>query len=486
MRTTTQFTLIALLAASLALPAFAQTPASLTTPDKVETGIGTLQHKTFVDRLAYSRAVEAAIWARPLTGFEAFMDGLKRDAGVGYNDVGYFSHLQNSKLKWPTANATTPYVLGYWNAEKEPVVVVIPPETPDVSVFGTLMDAWQRWIADVGPDGVDGGRGAKYLLTTPEYRGSVPPGFILLRPQTTYNGWMSLRLILKDNSAASLQKGAAYVKQIKIFPLSQVDNPQTRYIDLYDKKVNLVSPLDADMYRTLHAIIQTERIEERDLLMMGMLQSLGIEKGKRFGPSAKMVAMLDAAAKETQDYMRQAYLFDLAIWYPGTQWRIPFTPGLLETRFTWLYPGFIDLDNRGSMYNYIWGSAERAGKATWYINLAADAKGQPLDGSRNYRLKVPAKAPVTQFWSATTQSDENGAFMDVSGRVSLASTDEGVVKNPDGSVDVYFGPKTPQGHESNWVQTAPDKHWFIMFRFYGTQRPVFDKSWRMADIETLN
>src|SRR5882672_6149878 len=100
------------------------------------------QPQTFVDRLQYSRAVEAAIWARPLTGFKAMMDGLQRDGGVGYNDIGYFSRVQNSKFKWPTTNATTPYVLGYWNVEKEPVVVQIPPESPDVKIFGTLMDAW--------------------------------------------------------------------------------------------------------------------------------------------------------------------------------------------------------------------------------------------------------------------------------------------------------------------------------------------------------
>ena len=443
------------------------------------------QPATFADRLEYSRAIEAAIWARPFTGVKALMDGLQRDAGVGYNDIGYFSKLQNSKFKWATSNATTPYVIGYWNVEKEPVVVEIPPATPDVSVFGLLADAWQRPIADVGPDGVDGGRGAKYLLTTPEYRGPVPPGFILLQ-QTTYNGYVSLRLVLKDNSAASLQKAAEYVRLVKISPLSQVNNPPTRYVDLYDKKVNLVSPLNADMYRTLHAMIQTERTEERDLVAMGMLQSLGIEKGKPFTPSDKMVAMFDAAAKETQAYLRKGYLIDTPIYYPGTQWRVALSPGMLETRFTWVYPGYVDIDNRGSFYNFAWGSAERVGKATFYINLAADAKGQPLDGARNYRLKVPANAPVTQFWSATIQSDENGEFMDVPGRVALASTDDGIVKNQDGSVDVYFGLAAPQGHEANRVQTAPDKQWFIMFRFYGTKPAVFDKSWGRGDIETLN
>jgi len=448
--------------------------------EKPRTDLGAeSQPKTFVDRLKYSRAIEAAIWARPLTGFKAMMDGLKRDAGVGYNDIGYHSKVQNSKLKWPTANATTPYVLGYWNVEKEPVVVEIPAATSDVSVFGALIDSWQRPIADVGPTGVDGGRGAKYLLTTPEYRGFVPVGVILLR-QTTYNGYVSLRVLLKDNSADSLRKGVEYVKKVTISPLSQVNNPPTRYVDLYDKKLNITSRLDSDMYRTLDAIIQTERIEERNLIAMSMFQSLGIERGKPFAPSAGMVAMLNAAAKETQDHMRQSFLFDAANWYPGTQWRTPFAPGIYETRYTFLYPGTTDFDNRGMLYNYSWGSG------TYYLNLAYDAKGQPLDGAHSYRLNVPANAPATQFWSATTQDDLNGVFMDVSGRVALASTDQGVVKNADGSVDVYFGPNAPQGHEGNWVQTEPGKQWFIMFRFYGTTPATFDKSWTMGDIETLN
>lgn len=54
---------------------------------------------------------------------------------------------------------------------------------------------------------------------------------------------------------------------------------------------------------------------------------------------------------------------------------------------------------------------------------------------------APCHAPVRQFWSATTQDDQNGVFMDVPGRVALASIDLGVLKNADGAVDVYFGPK---------------------------------------------
>jgi hypothetical protein len=33
-------------------------------------------------------------------------------------------------MEWPTTNGTTPYVIAYWNAEKEPVVVEMQPATP--------------------------------------------------------------------------------------------------------------------------------------------------------------------------------------------------------------------------------------------------------------------------------------------------------------------------------------------------------------------
>jgi hypothetical protein len=57
------------------------------------------------------------------------------------------------------------------------------------------------------------------------------------------------------------------------------------------------------------------------------------------------------------------------------------------------------------------------------------------------------------------------------------------VKNPDGSVDVYFGPRAPAGRATNFIYTAPGKPWFAMFRFYGPDQPLFDKSWVLPDIQ---
>ena len=56
-------------------------------------------------------------------------------------------------------------------------------------------------------------------------------------------------------------------------------------------------------------------------------------------------------------------------------------------------------------------------------------------------------------------------------------------KNADGSVDVFFGPATPVGREANWVYTVPGKRWISLFRFYGPEKALLDKTWKLPDIE---
>jgi hypothetical protein len=68
---------------------------------------------------------------------------------------------------------------------------------------------------------------------------------------------------------------------------------------------------------------------------------------------------------------------------------------------------------------------------------------------------------------------------------SIGSQKEGIVINPDASVDVYFGPIAPPRHEANWVQTVPGKGWNVIFRLYGPLQPWFDKTWKPGEIELV-
>lgn len=80
---------------------------------------------------------------------------------------------------------------------------------------------------------------------------------------------------------------------------------------------------------------------------------------------------------------------------------------------------------------------------------------------------------------------ETGAFIPEMKRDGIASSTKGLKTNRDGSVDLFFGPKTPKGKESNYVPTAEGKKYFLLFRFYGPEPAVYEKSWKLNDFELI-
>ena len=105
-----------------------------------------------------------------------------------------------------------------------------------------------------------------------------------------------------------------------------------------------------------------------------------------------------------------------------------------------------------------------------------DKDAQNFDGSKSYRLTVPANAPVNQYWSATVYDRATHSLIRDMPRSRRGSQSPGLQKNPDGSVDTYFGPKAPAGKEANWVQTIPGKGWNVLLRLYGPEQAWFDKT----------
>ncbi len=94
--------------------------------------------------------------------------------------------------------------------------------------------------------------------------------------------------------------------------------------------------------------------------------------------------------------------------------------------------------------------------------------------------------PVTQFWSVTVYEHATCALIRNVARPSMDSYDTKAIKNADGSVDVYFGSKPPTGLEANWIPTVAGKDWFPYFRFYGPKQPLFEKTWKLPDIEKMS
>jgi hypothetical protein len=441
--------------------------------------------QTISDSVIHYRAIDAVVWAMPMLNFKQFRDGHK-DLGVSQNDIAYHSKIQDWKFQTATPNNTTPYVNFFWNIEDGPVVVEIPPSADGVGIFGTLMDAWQRPIDDVGAKGRDQGNGGKYVLVPKGYQGVLLPKAYTYE-QRTNNGFAILRAIIPDASQENIDKAASFAKKIKVYPLAQADNPpKNNYVDIYGKIMEGTPVLDETIYAELNEIIQEEVVETQNLAMMGLLNSIGIQKGKAFKPSAEMMKIYTAAAPEALEFMIEQYHRHLNPWmYKGKKWSVLIPPGVVETDFSYEFPGYFDYHARGASYYAIISSVKNYGSATFYLDNAETPDGEWLDGSKNYKLVVPPNVPVDDFWAVTTYDLETASYIREMEKSSIDSNQSAVKKNKDGSIDIYFGPKAPKGMKANWLPTDKERRFFLLFRFYGPQKGVFDGSFELNDIELI-
>jgi hypothetical protein len=173
-------------------------------------------------------------------------------------------------------------------------------------------------------------------------------------------------------------------------------------------------------------------------------------------------------------------------WWPDSQWKVPLAKIAVETGFKWTVANFFDVDSRGIAFSSFFLPPAKLGAGSFYLGVNFDSSGQPLRGENNYRLHVPANVPVSQFWSVTVYHAETLALFLNLTRPALDSLDKAVHKNADGSVDIYIGSTAPAGQEPNWIKTPAGAGWFPWFRFYGPEKPLFEKSWKMADIEKVS
>ena len=146
----------------------------------------------------------------------------------------------------------------------------------------------------------------------------------------------------------------------------------------------------------------------------------------------------------------------------------------------------LDTAARGIGYFNFYAPPKKLGAATFYVGTFKDAIGEFLRGEENYRLHVPPNVPAQQFWALTLYDRDTCAFIRDMPRPGTDSYDEKMQKNADGSVDVYIGPRPLAGKETNWIQTASGRSWFPFFRFYGPGKTLFEKTWKLPDIEHMN
>jgi hypothetical protein len=433
------------------------------------------------------RAVEAVIWGMPAVNYDLMLQEMRDTTEAEPNQILYWGKPLDWKNQTLTPNPDTLYFMAFFDMREGPVVLDVPPAGDDGSLNGNIVTAWQMPLEDVGLLGVDKGAGGRFVVLPPGFDGTVPDGFTPLQSDT-FGGYALIRSNLKSHAPEDVAASLAYGKRVAIYPLAQADNPpETVFTDAADVLFDSTIRYDASFFEHLNRIVQAEPWLDRDRAMIDALGTIGIEKGQPFAPDAATRAALAASAVEAHAYLEAMYDEGWGSFYEGSQWRTAAAPALAaaaQSGYTLAdaYP----LDLRGLSYSFAFVGLKRLGTGQFYLLALDDGDGIPLDGAATYRLSVPADVPVEQYWSVTAYDRETHALIRNMPRASRSSQIAELEKNSDGSVDIWFGPKAPQGKEANWVPTDPAREFELMFRLYGPTKAFFDKDWILPDIEKVN
>lgn len=433
------------------------------------------------------RAVEAAIWGMPAVNTDLMRQEMLTKTGGKVNEFIYWGRPLDWHNQTLTPNPDAIYFMAFYDTrEVGPVVFEIPPGDAEASVTGNIVTVWQTAIEDVGLLGIDEGAGGKFAILPPGYAGEVPEGFTALRSDT-FTGYALIRSSLKSHGEEDVAKAVAYGKGLKLYPLADAEAPpETVFTDVQDVDFDSTIRYDASFYDNLHRIVQSEPWIERDRVMIDQLRTIGIEKGKPFDPSEPTKAILNAAAGEAKALLDARYDAGFPPFFPESRWMLPTLQEAMDGQgSTYADPERYAVDARALLYTYGYISIKRPGTAQFYLVSIRDKDGDAMEGAKSYRLHVPPHAPVQQYWSVTAYDRGTHALIRNMDRASRASNAAELLKNPDGSTDIYFGPNAPEGKETNWVPTDPGRQFELMFRVYGPTKQFFEREWVLPDLEKI-
>jgi hypothetical protein len=473
-------------------------PPKIMTSDKVESRIGTLEffdgfpspetsQKVF-DNLDFLRGIEAFLNGIPITSLEGLRAGHEKLGVTDSNKMLLADELLDSDPLFLTGNTDTVYCSGFLDLERDgPTVVEIPPGCGP----GTVNDAFFRFVVDMGAPGPDRGQGGSYLILPPGFEGEVPEGYFAAQ-SSSYINWVILRGFLMDGKPDTANM--MFKNGVKIYPLKDIDNPpRMEFISFSKTYLNTIHANDFEFYKELDRVIQREPVEVLDPEIRGLFASIGIIKGKPFAPDERMQGILTEAVAVGNATAR-SIVFDSRIeetyLYPDSAWITGFVGGSYE----WLIDGGMGgryLDARTLFFycatvNTPAMVLKMVGVGSQYAMAAKDKDGSYLDGSKTYKLNIPADPPAKDFWSVVVYDPQTRSELQTGQPFpSKNNKRDDLVINKDGSVDLYYGPHPPPGFEKNWTQTVAGKGWFAILRLYGPLEAWFDKTWKPGEFELV-
>ena len=452
--------------------------------------------KVLIENAKRSAALQVYIWSlMRISGEQITTAG--KDMGLDTFTMPVTEDYLKPSTVIATGNQSTIYMVKGLDFDGEPLVIEYPEKG-----LGYIDDGWQRSLYDGVPDG----KPAKPVFIVPlNYNGEIPSeaDYTILRPKTATGIFLARGLGSKVQAVAELKKSKIYYYK------NRNNIPEQKFVNWsaepYRNMQAFDIPRGMKYWEALNDIVQRDLVNDEDRAMYGLMQFIGIEKGKAFNPSPEMIELLtkmeDVSYKTAQAIGFSEY-YAPRYYDNGTDWTriflVPLDPKDARegSREVFDYKHYLGVYQRAHFGQNAQTTSPLAamkfvGSGSQYLYTHSDTDHNTLDGAETYRLHVPANVPAKNFWSITLYDPISRSMLQGTGSDDVTiDSYETLIPNADGSYDLYVGPndsKVPAKYRDapNYAATNPDKGLMVYFRFFGPLEPFFDKTWQLESFEKV-
>jgi hypothetical protein len=347
------------------------------------------------------------------------------------------------------------------------------------------MDAWTNVFAAPGIRTL-GNRGATYAIVGPDWHGELPAqpagsaSVEVLRAPTPMV-WVLGRVYVRDPD--DLPAARAFQRRLDLRPASRANDAGYQAALPHPRDPSARRPIMRDLLRDLGPAAFFERFARlaaanppspldpevvRDVLAPlglapgGAMTWSGLDEATRSALAGGLARVLTRLADPAQRRQHSAVT--------PTGWS-SLAPGLGQGNYG------VNYEARAAVAAIGLGANLRVDAI--YMTASVDAAGQPLDGSRRYRVRfAPGSAPpVHAFWSITLYDEQGYLVANPVGRYAIKSGDP-LAAEPDGALVIDLQPDDPgPARRAGWLPTPAHQRFELSLRAYWPDDALLQDRW---------
>ncbi len=357
-----------------------------------------------------------------------------------------------------TPNNDTLYGSAWLDLAQGPVILEVP-AMPGRYNSAALMSITTDNAAILGTR--TGGQGGRYALVGPAFSGETPAGTELIRLPSN-DSWLLIRVLV--NGPADQEAAATALSAFRLEPTAEAPIPTTAEAPPAPNAKTFLTAVNEALQRSASNASLTNKANQ--------FSSLGLSVNWETLPPA------------TQELWAKSL--------PAL--RAELAGGLAsigETVQGWSYPragiGDYGTDDDLRAKVALGGLAALPRAEALYLSARTDKDGQPLDGGKAYRVRIPPRLPVGGFWSLTMyQQEADGSLFFVANdinRFAVGDRSKHLRYDRDASYELFVQNAKPQGERVvNWLP-APKGRFVLIFRAYLPKGEFLDGSFRLPPVE---